>query len=501
MLARKSVFSLSSDIVNALLSYLALYLVARFMSPGVYGAIAFATGYVALLTIYGDLGFDSAHIKYVSAGEDKDQCISVHFYITLILSFVGIATTVGSVIIWKFILHHGFESPELETVLYIILLSLTIKGLVAPFQYAFMARQEMAKAKLIAIFGTIGRLLGTIYVVVFHLDLIVFAWIYVAEGIITLSAALLLYHHRIIRPKWEMFKMYLGFATPMAIAGILGTAISNFSPVLIQLCFSSADVGFYSAAIRIITMLGMFTNALGILLFPVLSSMHSKGDTKGMLELIHDSERYLSMVAFPLVFGTMSMAVPIVYVLLAGWTNATPILQIIPLFILFSALQLPFYSHVIGSDHPRMILSMQIISFCFCIGLNLLLVPKVLLGVHLPGLSGVGAAIALVASSFVGWVYCRTMSHKLLPELTVNRHGLAHLFAAVMMGIVVYWFLSVNPVLHWWMLIVVGGAYVAGYLGILVVIGEFKRKDFDIIWNAVDPKKMFRYAKDEVGGK
>jgi O-antigen/teichoic acid export membrane protein len=500
MLARKSTFVLVSDISNALLSYVALYIIARYMSPGAYGIISFAIGYIALMTIYGDLGFDSAHIKYISSGENQTQCTSVYFIVKALLSIIGIVSVVLSVVFWKFALTKGFESADNEFIIYIILASTIIKGLAAPFLGVFAAQREVAKYKLSSLFGTVSRLAGVLVVGLLHLGTIMFAFVYVIEALVLFGIAAFFFFksHRIVLPEKKYFKMYSSFATPMAFVGFFSVGISSFSPVLIQLCFSSTDVGYFSAALRVVGVIGIFTGALGALLFPTLSAMHADGDSEGMRSIIYESERYISMITFPLICCAIALSTPIVYIMLAGWLPAAPILLFLPIYTLFAALEQPYLAQLLGSNNPNIVRNKLFAQFCINIGLNILLVPQVLFGTRLLGLGGVGAAIALVASSCVGWIYCRVMALRILPGVRFNKHLLIHLSASLTMGGIAYYLTTVLTVDRWFYLGIVGAVYFAGYFSILIAVREFTKKDFDLFLSVANIKKLFLYAKEEV---
>ena len=507
MLARKSTFILIADISNAFLGYIALFFIAKYIGPGPYGIVMFAMGYVALLTLYGDLGFDSAHIKYISSGENQAKCTGVYFTVECVLIVVDVLVVLMSLIIWK-ALGHGFESPNEELVIYVILAATMLKSLTSPLLGVFTAEREMVKHRLSILAGTVFRLIGIIYIGIMHLSIFAFAYVFLVEAIAILSISSFFFFrdHTLARPTKKYFKMYASYATPMAFAVIFGVAVTSISPVLLQLCFSSMTVGYYSAAFRIVGVLGIFTGALGTLLFPTLSSLHSDGDLKGMGNLISESERYLSMISFPLVFCTMALSFPISAVMLAGWLPASAILQVLPLYLLFSSLEQPYSSHILGSSHPKIILNRMFISCCICVGLNLLLVPKTLFGTPLADLGGVGAAIALVASSLSGFIYCRIMSHKILPD-KINKHLLFHFAAAGIMAVVMY-FLSLRyfttsqfSLVNWALLISFGLLYIAGYVSILVILREFTKKDLSLILYAMNIKKLYAYAKGEIKKK
>ena len=80
----------------------------------------------------------------------------------------------------------------------------------------------------------------------------------------------------------------------------------------------------------------MFTVAMGALLFPTYSALHAYNNMKGIHTLTFKSERYLSMIVFPMVFGMVILAEPATRILLSNWLPAVPILQILPFFYNFS---------------------------------------------------------------------------------------------------------------------------------------------------------------------
>ncbi|HHH80248.1 MAG TPA: flippase, partial [Thermoplasmatales archaeon] len=75
MIARKSALIIFTQIINALLGYTALKFIALYMQPWEYGVIGFAYGFVALFSVFGNLGFNAAHVKRVSEGKDLGKCV------------------------------------------------------------------------------------------------------------------------------------------------------------------------------------------------------------------------------------------------------------------------------------------------------------------------------------------------------------------------------------------------------------------------------------------
>ncbi|HUV79667.1 MAG TPA: oligosaccharide flippase family protein, partial [Candidatus Bathyarchaeia archaeon] len=121
MIARKSTLIIITQLLNGLLGYIGLKFIAIYLEPWEYGVIGFAYGFVALFSIFGNLGFDAAHIKRVSEGKDLEKCIATFAATKLALAGVMASVVIGSVAVWKYVLGRGFETPFHESAVYIML--------------------------------------------------------------------------------------------------------------------------------------------------------------------------------------------------------------------------------------------------------------------------------------------------------------------------------------------------------------------------------------------
>ena len=85
------------------------------------------------------------------------------------------------------------------------------------------------------------------------------------------------------------------------------------------------------------------TVAFGFLLLPTMSAMHAKSQINEMKKISKIAERYISLLLMPVVFLMIFLAKPIIWVFLSKqFFSAIPILQILPLFALFDALEKPY---------------------------------------------------------------------------------------------------------------------------------------------------------------
>ena len=501
MIARKSALIVTTQLANGLLGYIGLKFISKFMQPWEYGIVGFAYGFVAIFSIFGSLGFDAAHIKRISEGKDMGNCIATFLVIKMILAGLMAAMVIFSILAWKFILHRGFESPLNEKAIYVMLSYFVLATLTNAFISTFVARKEIAKSRLPYFVYTLTRVAATVFVAYNDMGPLLLAYTYLIGEIFRFFFALLLFRgYPIGRPSFQYFKSYFAFARPMAIAGAAALIMVNIDKVFIQLFWSATQVGEYFATVNLSRFVVVFASALGMLLMPTISEHHSKKDIKKIKELVLQSERYLSMIIFPLVVILITLAKPVIHMLLSDkYMPAFPVLQILPLFLLFDALSRPYQSQLQGMNKPHYTRNMVVIMMMINVILNLILIPRDIrsLGIKLFGLGIKGAAIATVISYFAGMVYIRIVSWK-ETGIVGGKSIFSHLMAAIIMAFSLQELQKFVEIRLWYHLIIASLIGVAIYLAVLIAVKEFKKEDFKFFMDTLNPKKMVGYINDEL---
>jgi O-antigen/teichoic acid export membrane protein len=502
MLARKSLLIMTANITEGILAYVALFFIASYMGPTAYGIIGFAMGFVGLFTILNDLGFNPAHIKQVSEGKDLGRCIGT--YITAKIGFTGllVSVVIGAVFFWKFVLGRGFESTDHELAIYIILGYFVLRSIAGVFHNTFRAKREIAKSELPVIIRAVARTGAIIFVAISGLGPMALACAYVFGDVFFLAiSAIFFTGYPVKKPSREYFRNYVRFAKPLIIVGASVAIMTNLDKVLIQLFWHSDDVGYYFASYRITHFIVIAASSIGILLFPTISSFHANKDIQNIKKTVFLSERYISMLVFPMVIGLAVLAEPTVRILLrSSFYPAIPIFRILPFFALVQALTIPYNYQIIGMDKPKLARNRVVIMVCTNVALNIILIPQdiQMLQVTLLGLGAVGAAIATVAAYLVGMIYCRIAAWK-LTQGDWNPRILLHLLAASAMGAIIY---GLNDYLfaieRWYHLLGFAALGIGIYLFILFLLKEFTREDFNFLVETFNIKKMGKYIAEEI---
>jgi len=492
---------MATSIMEAALAYVALFCITRYMGPGDYGIIGFAMGFVGLFTVLDNLGFNPAHIKQVSEGKDLGRCIGT--YMAAKIGFTGLmaASVIGVVFFWKNIMGRGFESSTHELAVCIILGYFVVQSIAGIFQNTFRARKEIAKSELPVITRAIARTCAIFFVAVSGFGPLALACTYVFGDIFFLIVSMVLFKgYPIKKPSAEYFKNYARFAIPLIAVGASTAIMTNLDKVLIQLFWAAENVGYYFAGFRIINFIIMAAASIGILLFPMISSYHANKDNASIKKIIFRSERYISMLVFPMVIGLVVLAEPAVHILLGSkFLPAIPVFRILPFFALIQTLTIPYNYQLIGMNKPKLARNRVVIMVCINVTLNIILIPKdiQILGVNLFGWGAVGAAIATVISYGVGMVYCRIVARKLTGG-NWNPRILLHLLSASFMGIILYWLNNLFPIDRWYHLIGFATLGISIYLFVLFLLREFKREDIDFLLDTFNIKKMWKYIVEEI---
>jgi len=504
MIARKSALIVVTQLANGLLGFIGLKFISKFMQPWEYGIVGFAYGFVAIFSIFGNLGFDAAHIKRISEGKDMGNCIATFFVIKMLLAGLMASAVIFSIMAWKYILHRGFESALNEKAIYIMLSFFVLATLSNAFISTFNARKEIAKSRLPYFIYTLVRIMATIFVAYYDIGPLALAYTYLVGEIFRFSFALLLFRgYPIGKPSFQYFKSYFSFARPMAIANAASIIMTNIDKVFIQLFWSSTQVGEYFATVNLSRFLVVFASAISTLLLPTISEHHSINEMKKIKQLVFQSERYLSMIIFPLIVILIVLAKPIIHMLLSDkYMPALPVLQILPLFLLFDALSRPYQSQLQGMNMPNYTRNMVLIMMIMNVILNFILIPKDIrsIGIKLFGMGIKGAAISTVISYFVGMMYIRMVSWKETGIIGI-KNTIFHLIAAIVMAFSLHELQKFIEIRLWYHLIIVSLIGVGIYLAVLVVVKEFKKEDFEFFMDALDPRKMLGYINEEIRTK
>lgn len=539
MIARKSLFIILTQGVNAVVGLAGLVVLAKFwgsFAPTALGIVGFAMAFLGLFNFISDLGFGTAHIKRISEGKDAGKCIGTYVTIKLVLTAVMVSVVIVCVFIWEVLLHAEFYDATTKNVIYIMLLYYVIMSLANIPLMTFSGTKEIAKTQLPLVSETLFRTVVMILVAsagVAGISVInpnlgydriqPFAWpsflrgsqdfiaahalgslasTYVLGAIAVLVVGLIFFRsYPIGRPSKEYLKSYFVFALPTMLVSVIAVISTNIDRVMIGYFSTATEVGYYFGAQKIAFFILVIAPSVGALLFPTISSYHAENMFEDIKKVVDLALRYISMTACPIVVFIIVFRKPIIDVALSSaFHPAAPVLVILLIYVFVVSLSSPYSYVVIGMNRPGLAAKTSLIVCVTNIILNASFIPQNG-ALSIFGISGpTGAAAATVISGFIGLVIFVFLAKQLV-GIKISKKPLLHIFAGGIMGCLLYYVSIFAPFVRWYHLIVFGIVGLCVYMGILYLFKEFTKDDLNFFSDTLSPKKMAKYVKSELKGK
>lgn len=528
MIGRKTMLGLANVAVGMLLGLAAQRVIALYWGPDYSGQVTFALGAVGLLFFLADMGMGYAHIKRVSEGRDPGDCFAT-FAVFKAVATLGFVLLVIS-ILWLYtsVLGRTIEDTTIP-VIGVVLLYYVFKSVQEVAQASFEARVEAARFQLTALVDTTVRVVATlafgfVLAAVLHesgpLHGVVAAdhpfWSWVRENpaevlagtqflgafiAATIAVWMLFRVFDWGRFRWDLLKDYWTFALPLFLVTAVSAISSNIDSTALGLFMGSVEAGIFGRVRAIAAVLSAVAPALGAVFFPTVSALAARGEKAEIERHMNLAVRYLSMLLLPPVLFTVFFADEIIILILTEkfLPGALP-MGVLALYYYITAIAAP-HAHLIGGvGRPGILARIGVTTAVSVVVLDILLVPEDIksLGIRLPGLGMLGAAIGTLASGVIYYVLAR-MATRDVVGYHEDGHKLRHLVAALgMVGALLLFQQFVMPLDRWFHLPVYMALGAVTYLAMLLLVREFTRKDLAYLQQVVHPIEMLRYVRDEL---
>ena len=534
MIARKSVLIMIATFLLILFGWIELILVVKFwgeFAREALGVMGYAMSFIALCNVMGGLGFGAAHVKRVSEGKDLGTCIGTFATIKIFLTCLMATVTLIIIFILDSSSNGEFFNATTIPMLYIFLIFNIFSNLLSIPIATFTAQRKMAKREAPYI---IGRMIGLpfFFVIVmagassasispafvwptslqplqqFLADHAVefLASTYIISTITSIFAGIwYLRKYPLKKPSWELFKSYFSFALPIMFLPIISIITVSIDKLMIGYFWSSSEVGDYVTMAGVLGVVIVFPRSIADVLFPSISEYYSKENIVKIRQAMRSAERYISMIVVPIVIGLMILAKPFVRIVLSDvFLHASSVLVVLAIFTLIVSLNMPYRSLMTGMNKP-IFLTIIVTATCIAnITLNYMFIPKNGL-LSSFGINGpTGAACATVLSVLIAFFGLRIIAKKMTGINLLQSHTPRHIIAGIVGGFVLY-FLAYQtplfPVIDWYHLILFFIIGFAIYIGLLYLLKEFNKKDFDFFIDIIRPKEMVKYVSSELKEK
>ncbi len=503
-LGRKTLLIVANNFLGGAMGWFILYLIFQNMENPAhdYGIVSFALGFLGMFMIILTPGTNTVHIKRISEGRDIGKCVGTYLAIKSVLTPLYLVVVISVLFGWEFLLGYGFESPQHKYVIYLLLLNFVLGSYISVFISTFQGKKEIAKVQLCMLLSTIAKLATVLVIVGLNMGpmALAMAWNMSNIAYIISCAVLFFKDYKVKRPTWAMSKDYIKFSLPLLFFTLAGMLAVTTDRVMIQLFWSSEDVGIYFAAYQITVFITTFGVAVRTLVLPTISKFHKEKNYKQIQFLTKMAEKYISLFILPICMFVVFFPEGVVKIMLGPKAmDSAPILAIFGIFVMFQVLSIPYGPQLSGTNRPKLTAALGIPRFGLNILFNLIFIAPSVMGITLLGWGAKGAAIGTLLSTVIYYIALRIVVYKFISgskgswRIVLNALG-AFIMAVVMKyALAPYWAIDRFYDLIGYSIV---GAVI--YFALMFIFREFGKNEVKYIWGIINPREMTRYIKKEL---
>jgi len=381
---RNIVAILTGDAGSRGIGFLVTMYLARTLAPASFGLINVGLAVLGYLTLLNVPGLQMLEVRNAAAttGGLQERAGSI-------ISFRLLAAPLLIGLTWGIL---GVVGVGAETRDVILLYALALLPLALSLDWLFQGKEDFRRVTASRLLNAIVVAAATVVLVRSNLDVRLTAVAFFAGSIAATMYLGVRYRRLYGMPsvRWDpsAWGGILRDNAPVGAAMFLSQSVTNLPPLVIGVLMSNADVGMYSAAMKMAFMMLIVDRTFSALFLP-LATRYAVTRTAEFSKLLSVSTKAIAVVLVPLIIIACIVAEPAVGLVFGpGYEEAVPLFRILSLFVLitvfnsvFIATLLAFgrtkeYSMIVGTGGAFII-----ISVC---GLTLLV-----------GAAGAGAGVVL----------------------------------------------------------------------------------------------------------
>jgi O-antigen/teichoic acid export membrane protein len=362
--------------------------VARYLGPEQLGTLSYALAFVAIMVPFAELGLRDIVIRTIVQDEtDKDEILGTN----LVLQFVaGLATFIATIVLAR-----AINAEDYLTILLIGIISLQLI-----FQSFGNTAEYWFRSQVQAKYLVWSRNIVLVFIAILKVGLILsgaslvaFAWITLLSTILLCGALVIAYnrsgeHFLDVSFSLERAKSLLKDSWPLLFSSFAIVIYMKMDQLMLGQMATKADLGYYSAAVRLSEFWYFIPVALASSVFPSIIRSRQFKDAvvyQKRMQVFYDAMVGVSyLIAVPLAL----LATPIVLVLFGReYIQSGPILTIHAWAFIFVSIGVARSHWLVAENMVRFSLLATVLGAVVNLAMNYVLIPEY---------AGIGAAWATV---------------------------------------------------------------------------------------------------------
>jgi O-antigen/teichoic acid export membrane protein len=361
-----------SKILSTILALVSIGLITRYLGASGFGQYATVLAFLSFFSAISDLGLYSTATRKISRpNADESLIMGKVFPLRIVASLL--------VVILAPIVVFFFPYPvEVKSAIIIISFSFLFSSSYQILNGVFQKNLAMDKVAITELFGKALQVLFIYFAIKLNLS---FNWIIASILLNSFFSFLLIFllSKKYIRFKinfdFEYWKKFLAVSYPLGLSAIIGFVYFKIDTILLSVMKTSADVGIYNAAYKVIENITFFPAMIIGLIFPIMSS-RIFSDKKGFEEISNKTFKVFTLIVAPLIIGTLFLADGIISLIGgAGFSESVLVLKIL-IFALAAIFFSNFFNAIlISANKQKKLLLIMFLAAVFNVTTNLIFIP------------------------------------------------------------------------------------------------------------------------------
>ncbi len=459
-----------SQIITYIIGFFIAIYMANYLGPFGFGIIQTALALTAIFGVFTDLGLGTLTVREVSRDKSLTQkYIANTTVMRIILAFF----TLFLIFLVVNLIHYS----QLEIyVIYIITLSVILNSFSGGFYAIFQAYQEMEFQSLAAIVNSILMLIGVAFVIYYHLNVLIYALVYLTSNALVLIYALSFYMRKFHLPRievdYDFWKPAIMAALPLSFVSIFSLIAYRVDTVLLSILKTSLEVGYYTASYNLMMVFLFLPGIFSTAIFPAFSNFFVSSEDS-LKYSYKKSFKYLTILSLPIAVGVSLLSPQIIHFIYPKFLPSILVLQ-----ILIWAIPITFLNYIFGTIIPAMnrqnlLLKITFISMTVNISLNLVLIPIY---------SYIGAAVVTILTELIVFILCFYILSRSFCKIKLTSVIIKPALASIVMAL----FIIAVPKFNLFVEILIAAII---YFAVIVALKTFTDEDYAIFKEIINLNK------------
>lgn len=307
--AKGAMINFSGAIMRMVLLYAYTLVLARVLSVNELGEYFLMFTVINILGLAATVGLDFGVVRYTALylGEEQNQLVRKTIKVALVLGVpIGVATMVGVFFVAPLLQEPLFDNnPDAIAGLRVFAIAIPFLVLAKLLNASTQGMHKMQYQVYSRDIGEQASKFGlSVMVVLLGIGLAGIIWANVVAVAIAAALAALFVIKALPRPQpalrsQPITRRLFRYSLPLAFSNILGMVLIWVDMLLLGYLSTPTDVGFYGAALRVVTVSAIILIAFATVFTPMISDLYNRGEKRELEAIFKTVTRWVLICVYP----------------------------------------------------------------------------------------------------------------------------------------------------------------------------------------------------------